>query len=75
MTVHRRCVNLHKPLQAKSLRPKWMATRCGSMAILLIDDGIAGNYPDYSGAEQATMALGSLINTMNKPVTSKMLRQ
>ncbi len=37
-----------------------------SMAILLIDDGIAGNYPDYSGAEQATMALGSLINTMNK---------
>ncbi len=34
------------------------------MALMLVDDGIAGLYPDYSGAEQATMAMGSLVTTM-----------
>ncbi len=35
-----------------------------AMALMLVDDGIAGLYPDYSGAEQATMAMGSLVTTM-----------
>ncbi|MES2948458.1 MAG: multiheme c-type cytochrome [Pseudomonadota bacterium] len=37
-----------------------------AMALLLIDDGLGGLYPDYSGAEQATMALGSLSNAMQQ---------
>jgi hypothetical protein len=36
------------------------------MALSLVDDGIAGAYADYAGAEQATMALGSVVNTMNQ---------
>ncbi len=35
-----------------------------AMALMLVDDGINGLYPDYSGAEQATMAMGSLVTTM-----------
>jgi hypothetical protein len=37
-----------------------------TLALLLIDDGLAGHYPDYVGAEQASMALGSLISAMNQ---------
>jgi hypothetical protein len=33
------------------------------MALALVDDGIAGAYADYAGAEQAAMALGSVVNT------------
>lgn len=36
------------------------------MALSLVDDGIGGAYADYAGAEQATMALGSVVNTMNQ---------
>ena len=36
------------------------------MALSLVDDGIAGVYADYAGAEQATMALGSVVNMMNQ---------
>ena len=36
------------------------------MALMLIDDGLGGLYPDYSGAEQATMALGSLSSAMQQ---------
>lgn len=36
------------------------------MALSLVDDGIAGAYADYAGAEQAAMALGSVVNTMNQ---------
>lgn len=35
-----------------------------SITLLLVDDGLAGYFQDYSGAEQATMALGSLVNAM-----------
>jgi hypothetical protein len=28
----------------------------------LVEDGIAGNYADYAGAEQATMAIASVMN-------------
>lgn len=35
------------------------------MALSLVDDGLAGAYADYAGAEQATMALGSVVNTLN----------
>jgi hypothetical protein len=30
----------------------------------LIDDGVNGQYRDYAGAEQATMAIGSVANFM-----------
>ncbi len=36
------------------------------MALALVDDGLAGAYPDYAGAEQAVMALGSVVNTLHK---------
>ncbi|QJR15021.1 multiheme c-type cytochrome [Usitatibacter palustris] len=32
----------------------------------LIDDGLAGQYTDYAGAEQATMAIGSVLNFLAK---------
>jgi hypothetical protein len=32
----------------------------------LVDDGQAGEYRDYAGAEQATMAIGTLINFLAK---------
>jgi hypothetical protein len=35
-----------------------------AMATGLVEDGLAGNYRDYAGAEQATMAIGSLLNFM-----------
>lgn len=37
-----------------------------AMALTLVDDGLAGAYRDYSGAEQAVMALGSVVNTMHR---------
>lgn len=33
-----------------------------SIAMGLVDDGRAGQYRDYAGAEQATMAIGSVLN-------------
>lgn len=36
------------------------------IAIGLIDDGMNGYYRDYAGAEQAAMAIGSVVNFMNK---------
>jgi hypothetical protein len=42
-----------------------------AMALVLIDDGLAGLYPDYTGAEQATMALGSLSSAMQQTSTVK----
>jgi hypothetical protein len=36
------------------------------IAIGLIDDGLNGYYRDYAGAEQASMAIGSVVNFMNK---------
>jgi hypothetical protein len=36
------------------------------MALALVDDGIAGAYADYAGAEQASMALGSVVNTLHR---------
>ena len=32
----------------------------------LLDDGLAGQYTDYAGAEQATMAIGSVLNFLAK---------
>lgn len=37
-----------------------------SMMATLLDDGIAGQYADYAGAEQATMALQSLANGLRQ---------
>lgn len=37
-----------------------------TLALNLVDDGLLGNYADYAGAEQAALALGSLVNTMNQ---------
>jgi hypothetical protein len=32
----------------------------------LVDDGLAGQYTDYAGAEQASMAIGSVLNFLAK---------
>lgn len=37
-----------------------------AMALALVDDGLAGAYADYAGAEQAAMALGSVVNTLHR---------
>lgn len=37
-----------------------------TLTLLLIDDGLAGNFPDYAGAEQASMALGSLLHALSQ---------
>jgi hypothetical protein len=37
-----------------------------TMAMGLVEDGRAGQYRDYAGAEQATMAIGSLLNFLAK---------
>ena len=37
-----------------------------AMALALVDDGLAGAYADYAAAEQAAMALGSVVNTLHK---------
>jgi hypothetical protein len=37
-----------------------------AMVMGLVDDGLAGQYRDYAGAEQATMAIGSLLNFLAK---------
>ncbi|OYT92002.1 MAG: hypothetical protein CFE43_10595 [Burkholderiales bacterium PBB3] len=36
------------------------------VALLLVDDGLNGSYSDYAGAEQATMALGSVVSLLNQ---------
>jgi hypothetical protein len=36
------------------------------VALALVDEGLNGNYSDYAAAEQATMALGSVINFLHK---------
>ena len=38
-------------------------TRVG---LSLVDDGLNGSYSDYAGAEQATMALGSVVSLLNQ---------
>ena len=35
-----------------------------AIALVLVDDGLAGVYADHAGAEQATLALGSLVNSL-----------
>jgi hypothetical protein len=37
-----------------------------AIAMGLVDDGIAGQYHDYAGAEQATMAIGSVLAFMGR---------
>ena len=36
------------------------------VALSLVDDGLSGSYSDYAGAEQATMALGSVVSLLNQ---------
>jgi hypothetical protein len=40
----------------------------------LVDDGLAGEYSDYAGAEQATMAIGSVLNFLAKRGELKQVR-
>src|SRR5882672_4665810 len=40
----------------------------------LIDDGLAGHYNDYAGAEQATMAIGSVLNFLARRGELKQVR-
>jgi hypothetical protein len=37
-----------------------------AMVAGLVEDGLAGQYRDYAGAEQATMAIGSLLAFLGK---------
>ena len=37
-----------------------------AMALALVDDGLGGAYADYAAAEQAAMAMGSVVNTLYK---------
>lgn len=41
-------------------------TSLRGIALALVDEGLAGNYSDYAGAEQAAMAIGSVVNFMHK---------
>lgn len=38
----------------------------GRIALALVDEGLAGAYADYAGAEQAAMAIGSVVDHMHK---------
>jgi hypothetical protein len=49
---------LVKQLAARTFRPDDLR----AMLAGLVDDGVNGQYRDYAGAEQATMAIGSLLN-------------
>jgi len=42
-------------------RTRFQPADLGAMLAGLVDDGLAGQYRDYAGAEQATMAIGSLL--------------
>lgn len=51
---------------ARIERQAFSAAALRGIAIGLVDDGLAGNYRDYAGAEQAAMAIGSVVNFMHK---------
>lgn len=36
------------------------------IALALVDEGLAGGYADYAGAEQAAMAIGSVVNHLHR---------
>src|SRR5205085_6514587 len=54
------------PLVALLARRAFRNEDLRAMAMGLVDDGRAGQYRDYAGAEQATMAIGSLLNFLAK---------
>lgn len=37
-----------------------------AIALALVDDGLAGRYADYAGAEQAAMAIGSVVDYLHR---------
>jgi hypothetical protein len=49
-------------LAARTFRPDDLR----AMLAGLVDDGVKGEYRDYAGAEQATMAIASLLNFLGK---------
>ncbi len=56
---------------AQQAAQEWVASgvraeHLWSIAQALVDDGLAGSYSDYAGAEQATMALGSVVSALNQ---------
>ncbi len=53
---------LVRELAGRTFRPEDLR----AMVAGLVDDGLNGQYRDYSGAEQATMAIGSLLNFLGK---------
>jgi len=50
------------PLAAVLARRAFGVDELRAIAHGLVEDGLAGQYRDYSGAEQATMAIGSVLN-------------
>ena len=53
---------LVRELAGRTFRPEDLR----AMVAGLVEDGLNGQYRDYSGAEQATMAIGSLLNFLGK---------
>ena len=80
LALHRATVQSHDAMQneAKALRPvlqqliQKFASHSFAAADLIalvegvLTDGMAGNYVEYAGAEQATMALGTILNSMRQ---------
>ena len=58
-------------LAARSFRPEDLR----AMVAGLVEDGLAGEYRDYAGAEQATMAIGSLLAFLGKRGELKDMRR
>ena len=54
------------PLAATLARRSFGTEDLRAVAMGLVDDGRAGQYRDYAGAEQATMAIGSVLNFLAK---------
>jgi hypothetical protein len=53
-------------LAARLARQAFSAEDLRAMVGGLVEDGLAGQYRDYAGAEQATMAIGSLLAFLGK---------
>ena len=53
-------------LAARLARQAFSAEDLRAMVGGLVEDGVAGQYRDYAGAEQATMAIGSLLAFLGK---------
>jgi hypothetical protein len=54
------------PVVAELAKHRFSAADLRAMLRGLVEDGIQGEYRDYAGAEQATMAIGTLLEFLSK---------